>query len=236
MTVDIAGDAALASSTESRAQMRNYYGNFAFCSVASFVAAFVFYYAVPGQRHLLLEEDSLLETMSALSYLAAAILAFVIARKNHPARRALWFIGAVALVGFLDELSFGERLFNLQMPVIRGKKIDAVHDVVSLAFRLTREFPLIALPLLAVAGIAFLTIAWKQRKHFLSFVLTYRGHPALRFFAVFAAMILAALVIDLGLKNSDGLYLLEELFELNAGLALGFCAWSLRSPPPSKTP
>jgi hypothetical protein len=50
-------------------------------------------------------------------------------------------------------------------------------------------------------------------------------------------MIFAGLVIDLGLKNSDGLFLMEELFELNAGLALGFCAWSLRAAnASSKTP
>jgi hypothetical protein len=207
------------------------------CSSASFVAAFSFYYLLPAKRHLLLEEDNVLETLSALTYLTVAAIAFINARPHQPARRALWVVGAVALVGFLDELSFGERMFDLKMPVIRGKKIDAVHDVVSLGFHLTREFPAIALPLLALAGIAFLAIVWVQQPRLIAFLHTHHRHPALRFFALFVAMILAALVIDLGLKNSDGLFLMEELFELNAGLALGFCAWSLRAAnASSKTP
>jgi hypothetical protein len=208
---------------------------------ASVVAAFTFHYAQPGQRQLLLGEDTIIENLTAGAFLLSALLAVVLAGKSSTRRPALLAAALMGFVGCLDELSFGERLFDLQMPVIHGKKMDAVHDVFSLAFRVTKDLagkhPVIVIPLLGAGVIVAALAAWRLKTRVVGFVTTQHREPAFRFAAIFALLILGALVIDLGLKNSDGLFLLEELFELNAAIALGFCAWSLRTPPaPGKTP
>jgi hypothetical protein len=80
-------------------------------------------------------EDMALETATAAFFFAAfCVGAFRIWR--HGARD-LWLLVAsgVALLGFLDELSFGERQFGWQAYELQGTKIDAVHDLLQVARR-----------------------------------------------------------------------------------------------------
>ena len=65
-----------------------------------------------------------------------ALLLFLKSKTN---RKALIAVSAVSLLGFLDELSFGERLFELKMPLICGVKIDAAHDFFVLALKVTND-------------------------------------------------------------------------------------------------
>ena len=78
----------------------------------------------------LIKEDGLIENISAILFAAAFLISLIhwpkIRRKEGAT--TFVFVGILGLIGFLDEISFGERLFDLTMPVIYEVKIDALHD------------------------------------------------------------------------------------------------------------
>lgn len=180
-------------------------------------------------RFLLIEEDALVENLTAVFFLLAFALALFFSLRIRPRRmhRGLATLALVALVGFLDEISFGERLFNLSMPAWGGVQLDAVHDLVELAYK---NIPLPAIlitagvlaPLAAVLVVRRLS---KQAKE--TSLWSALANPSLCFVALFSLFIAAAVLIDLHLFRSRLLFSLEEVFELNAALTLFFFSFSL---------
>ena len=80
-------------------------------------------------RTFIAAEDALLENLTVAFFFFAFIfgLALLFTRQvNEPLnRKGLYLISAVGLIGFLDELSWGERLFDLKVPNVYGVDIDA---------------------------------------------------------------------------------------------------------------
>ncbi|MBX2991831.1 MAG: hypothetical protein KF749_11785 [Bacteroidetes bacterium] len=168
-----------------------------------------------------LGEDGVLESLSALLYLAALVAALYVAFKvkSRRVRVINILVLAVGFLGFTSEISFGERWFNLTMPVVRGVKIDAVHDFVDLGYQILRDkLPgFVLLLLVAAAALTFVAVVWRFRSS-IAEILREREDASLVAWA--CVVILMAVVIDLDIIQNMFLFLLEELFELAGGIAV----------------
>ena len=100
--------------------------------VALFGLAFLL---MPSARDRLIVEDGIIETATAIVFLAAAI-GGMIAIRSGSVPGAYWLIPAFGLFGFLDEMSFGARVFGFPLPTVNGLKVDSFHDIFDLADRL----------------------------------------------------------------------------------------------------
>ncbi|MGD1919849.1 MAG: hypothetical protein ACFCAD_13740 [Pleurocapsa sp.] len=198
----------------------------------------LFYLLFPDYRTYLIKEDSLIENLSAISYLSTFFLSSIFLFKGTQHKKPLILIAFLGLLGCLDEISFGERLFKLNMPRINGVKLDSAHDFVSIGHKeitkLANNDPNYLFLLLGIGGIVLATVTFrykKQLKQALSYV--YYEPPFILGF-LFILLLCLALLIDLGLVDYYALRAIEELFEMNAALALFFCSFSLQKQRPCK--
>ena len=189
---------------------------------------------IPDYRAYLVNEDSLVEHLSAFLFLSTFFLSFLFVIKSKKNRKSLIIVSAVGLLGFLDEISFGERLFMLNMPIIGGKKIDAVHDLFELGYKgikiLTHSHAIFVYLLILIGGGAIMAVtrvALKYRYKLIAIISNgyYKQTYILALF--FASLVFAALIIDLGIIHNNALFTLEELLEMNAAMALLFSCLSL---------
>jgi hypothetical protein len=197
----------------------------------SILTAFGAYSWMPNYRGYLFREDGLIENLSAVFYLISFFLGLLFFFKSNIHRKALIIISAVGLLGFLDELSFGERLFGFNMPQIHGVKIDAVHDFFILGCKaikeLTYSYPIYVFLFLGV-GIIMVTIVTLKYSYELKETMSNIYHePPFILALFFTTIVFSALVIDLKLVHHGALFMVEELFEMNAAIALLFCCLSL---------
>jgi hypothetical protein len=132
--------------------------------ITTLIAVGVFIW-VPEYRDYLIAEDSLVENVSAFFYLVTFFLSLVFLLKSKEHRKTLFVLSAVGLLGFLEEISFGERIFGLTMPKIAGDNIDGAHDFFTLGYKfiygLVEEFEFsytAFLPLLIGIGAIILVI------------------------------------------------------------------------------
>lgn len=200
-----------------------------------------FYAWVPGARAGVLEEDHFVEWLSALTFLAAGLVgAWCLLRGRSPGERLAVAVAALlGLLGFADELSFGERLFALDMPRIRGLKIDGAHDFAEVVAKGARDLfraapVLVGLGAAAVAG-AGLMIAWRFKYPLLGLAREATATtPRLALLAAAAAVGLATLIdLPLAVFDHDFVKATEELIELAAAallLAVPILAASRRPP------
>ncbi len=181
---------------------------------------------IPEARNYLVQEDNLVENLSVFFFIASCFLGvlFLIKRRTH--KKLLQLIVALGLICFLNELSFGERMFNLSMPSLMGKKIDAIHDLISPALKLLNKYLFVnSIFTLGIIGILIMIIILLFKYRFI-IVNTIRQTHYL-FLWIFALLIVSSLFIDLDLIDNNLLQALEELMEMNAGLALLFSCLSL---------
>ena len=181
----------------------------------------------PALTQRLLSEDSSVENATAASFLLASGLAVATLRKSMGHRAFLWTIVALGLLGFLDEISFGERLFGLTVPSIAGIKIDAVHDFFALAFKTRASW---ACPGTiscyyagAVAALAVFACTWFFRHRVIAGLRQLREKPHWFLLVLFLLLLFAALIIDLHLVHNELVFAMEEVLELNAALLLSIC-------------
>ena len=81
------------------------------------------------------KEDGLLENLTAGVLFATFCLSSYFYFKFKRVANIFLILGAFGLVGFLDEISFGRRVFPVPMPKSHGLTIDGIHDL----FHLTRN-------------------------------------------------------------------------------------------------
>ena len=74
-------------------------------------------------------EDGLVENLTTIILFATTALGLFSALKQNQGRRTAAIISSVSFLSFLSELSFGERIFNLDMPHAGGKQLDGIHDL-----------------------------------------------------------------------------------------------------------
>jgi|GEM_PF-5923941 len=192
------------------------------------LTGYVVYLFAPDYIHLFVQEDHLVEVLSALSYLVAFALGVWI-YKNY--RRWRMFTVAVMVLGplgFFSELSFGEDYFDLDMPVVYDVKIDAAHDLVMLKYVLMEEqigkSGVILLALLT--GLALIALVYYKRDFFKKLTGDILHYQPGIFLFLFVFFLGSAVLIDLK-EHYVPYAIVEELFELYAGMSLCFYCISL---------
>ena len=194
-----------------------------------------FYIWVPTFRGYLLDEDSLIENISAILYLVSFFIGLFFFLKHERHRKALTAVSAISLLGFLDELSFGERHLGINGPLFYDVQIDGAHDFFYLAYKMALKtdflYSIYGI-LLLLTGILIITaLLLKHRLKLKKLFTRIHNEAPLLFLLFFGILIFIALIIDLGIIESKFLFMIEELFEMLAALALLFCNLSIQAFP-----
>ena len=177
------------------------------------------YVNFPGYRHLLVQENSLLENLTAGFYLIAALMGLELFRRNKSPLHLL-LPTLLGVVGFLDEIQWGETLLNLSMPIVAGNKINAIHDFVDVARETySQQFTVVRLSMLvAPAGIALLGLPYFRIGAKIRSLILRR--PLNFCWALFICLGIAAVCLDQIFDTVCAATVIEETLELNAALLL----------------
>jgi hypothetical protein len=195
------------------------------------VTACLFFISNPSGgivRTYIAAEDGILENLTVVLYLLTFLFALVLlgtqSIKRQFDRKWLVLLLALGLIGFLEEISYGERLLSLEMPIVYNIKIDGVHDFVDVAINLIPTLVaehLVPSLLIALGVLVMFVVAiGKYRKTLWNAATTgeYRELYLVMFFLVGLAC--GAVILDSDLFPFKGDLALEECFELNFALAL----------------
>lgn len=202
-------------------------------AVANVLIFSLIYFLTPALRASLISEDRVMETLTVILFLAGFLLGVILTSRlrTNTQRLAYGVIPLIGLIGLLDELSFGERIFSLTMPTVEGVQIDGVHDVASLMKETLKHHGnlFIYAAILVVGG---LFVVWATPR----FIRNIDGMselvsvwPTLRFLVIFVAFGVIATIIDLDMFPRRRFYFVEELAEFNGALALLFASLAIAS-------
>lgn len=198
---------------------------FAVVSV-SLIISFSLYFWFPEYINFIIEEDHLVENISAFSYLLAFFLGLWVLKNYSSWRKLTWLVAIIGLIGFLDELSFGSRIIAFAEPELLGKNINALHDFFFIGYifftNLVGLYGVLFLVLGFSAGIIFLYFR-QYRFRIKDFIGDPTTPPGL-FLVLFAFFVIAAQIADLKGFIAP-LVIIEELFEMYGGIAL--CLYSI---------
>lgn len=192
------------------------------------LSASALYMLWPEARYVMIEEDNFVENVSALFYFVSMALAgyfFLVKREGHGA--PLLALGLLGTMGFLSEISFGERLFGLEMPRIQQIKIDGFHDIIMLVqYRhdlWIEQHPAVFYASTGLLSVIALSLIYGLRAHLVESVRRIAHDGRYQFGAVVVGLLFMALFMDLDLIKVEYLYMTEELFEMCAAIALMWC-------------
>lgn len=192
------------------------------------IVAYSVYLWFPNHIYFIIQEDHLVENISAFSYLLAFFLGLWILKKYDSWRKITWLVAIVGLIGFLDELSFGTRIIEVTQMEILGENIDALHDFIIVGYiffdNILGFYGLLFFVLATITSVIFL-FNKQQKYHIKDFIGDPFTAPGL-FFALFFFFVLSAQIADLKGFIAP-LIILEELFEMFGGIALSLYSISL---------
>ena len=198
----------------------------------SILTAFGVFIWAPEWRGYLLLEDRLIENLSAGSFLISFLIGVLLAFRYKTHRKVLIALAVVSLIGFLDEISYGARLYTVGIPIIYGVPIDSVHDLIQVAYKVFRNLVrhnlalVLMLSLIVIIIVNVLMMVYRS-KVLVLFKKIFTDPPYI-LTSFFILILLFSSVIDLEIWDHQVLYMVEELLEMNAGLALLFCGLSLQ--------
>ncbi|MFZ5809565.1 MAG: hypothetical protein ACOY16_09835 [Chloroflexota bacterium] len=190
----------------------------------------------PVDRLKYLEENSPVENITALFYLMTVVFCAWQFISEH---RGIWFgLGMLALFAFLDEFSYGLSFFHIAAPQLGHRyAIDGLHDFLKAAAKESRRWlrkgsnvPVLlwSSALILLAGVVLIL-----RKRFITFVrqVLPRYSLSIVFLVIVVILGLLSQTIDLIESLPESFKVVEELAEMNASLALLFCAMSIKVAP-----
>ncbi len=188
------------------------------------------FFLFPSLNVTLTGEDMVIETLTAILFFGSALLGlfFFFKLKEKKGRYTSLFIFLFGGLLFLEEISFGERIFNLPMPEVGGGKVDGVHDVFRMAAFKIKVVPtslLVIGGLVAVAAVIALVIKYKEK--LLALRTNIATYLPFLFLIVCGAFLASGIFFDLGLVRFYSFHLWEEISEMSAGLTLVFSAVSV---------
>ncbi|MGK7879788.1 MAG: hypothetical protein AB4060_06760 [Crocosphaera sp.] len=196
-------------------------------------------------------EDGFIENLTAIIYFCSFIVSifWLISFKNTRYFYKIYLaFSCLALIFFLDEISFGQRIYQFKIPRFLGYKVDAIHDVFGLSKFLVKRFLIllknqvgltsysliILLLTLSIFSLFFMLI-FLVIKHYqylssnVSNVL--QRFPSLIFLLIAVLCGLVSLMIDDFLFNKlgiDFLQFVEELFEMNLSICFLFFSLGMK--------
>ena len=99
------------------------------------------YFLIPSYRYLLYEENQLVENITALTLLITFFISLRINNvSENPKKKLFLTISIVSILGFLDEISYGGRSINLNIPYLGVKSIDGFHDFLNISKAILYRF------------------------------------------------------------------------------------------------
>ena len=178
-------------------------------------------------RATLVLEDGPIENLSLLFYLLGASVAALGLFSRVYRFRGMLILAALCLIGVLEEISYGQRLFpSLNFPTLpSGMTFDALHDAARIV---VKQFERLGVPwyfgFLISAFALLIPVAWFLRGRLEQLRAALTPRSAWLYVALGAGLAVLALFID-----SQGFVprkwaFLEEVLEMNAALSLAFAA------------
>ena len=180
----------------------------------------------------LAKEDQLLENLTTGLLAGTVCLGLWLQRCQRTHKPAIRGFTTIALLGFLDEISFGERLFNLKMPKAGGTQIDGLHDLLNMTKKIVitnANFHPIAttVTLAVIAGGLIATASWNRTSivQFIEYSSTTKTFSTI---AITALAVFISQTLDLEDFGWTAAKALEETLELIAAMGLATCliTWS----------
>jgi hypothetical protein len=188
----------------------------------------VVYAALPDWRNRMVAEDGPVENATAVFYGLGAGIAALALLRSRGRGWPWWYAGVplLSLLGCLDELSWGERIFGLQMPELLGTRFDTLHDIgVVLKNAVASRVLLASLALvLIVMGGLGLRFGWWPRLLRLC-----AREPVVQLLALAILSGLVAQVIDFEFAHARAMFAIEESLEMVAGLGMLFAGLAVRA-------
>ena len=193
----------------------------------------------PEIEEHLSKEDGWIENITTFALFATTTLGTFLLSKKILGKRALIFISLTSFLAFLSEISFGERLFNLDMPHPGGKQLDGVHDLLHMLQKIyivngnyhPTETLIATTILLALAATLIYTARSKISK-LNNYLKTLKIRSIVAYAISFAVV---AQALDLGIVVHENHRILEEILELLAALCLAASIIKIKSLNHSKT-
>jgi hypothetical protein len=97
---------------------------------ATIIFSYLIYILADGpQRAILGHEDGIYENLGALFFLLSSILFFITYFKSQPKKNIFFLLlGILLLVAFLEEISWGQRIFNIDTPEL-FQEMNMQHEI-----------------------------------------------------------------------------------------------------------
>lgn len=181
------------------------------------------WFLIPAWRVYLYREGNVVETITAVLFLAAAVMTVAAMRRvglrwRHPYA----LIVPMALFCFGEEVSWARHALDIDRLRVLSFKVDAVHDLLTLAFALYVQHGSWRSRLAVALGAAIVVAIAAATRHRVLYPL---GRVILAssvwcLVAVALGLIGLSLVLDFDLLPWRYLKAFEEMTELNAALAL----------------
>jgi hypothetical protein len=192
-------------------------------SGAGYAVMSLVWFLIPARRFHLYREGEVVESITAVLFLAAAVMTVAAMRRaglrwRHPYA----LIVPMALLCFGEESSWARHELNIDPPRLLGVSVDAVHDLLTLAFALYLQHGSWRSRLTVGLGAAFAVAVAAATRHRVLYPLArvVLASPVWRLVAVAVGLIGLSLALDLDLLPWRYLKAVEEMIELNAALAL----------------
>ena len=199
--------------------LRSLTQGFVLAVTLSLVVASWLYETHPGLKRSLVHEGGFVQSATALLFFAGFLLGLLsLSRLAAPLRRELAWIPVAGLFGWLEEASYGERLFRLHPPLLFNKHVDSLHSLIgALLLPFKRSGHADLLQSILWVTLVFLAIRHRVVPCMAAFA---RRHPAWRFAFLAAGMVLLAQLIDDRVLRWRDSHVMEEILELDGAVAL----------------
>ncbi len=200
---------------------------FAYSAFVLLLSSFIFSFIIPDFLESISKEDHLLENLTTGLLLGTAFVGLINWKHRKGNTTAIAIYTILAIIGFLDEVSFGQRLFGFTPPMAGGTSLDGFHDLANMSRKIistnlqyhpTQTF-IISAGLLS----ALLFCAFKFRFKISG---AFKGLKKLKLASVVLSIALALLLsqlLDLNIIALSWSTCLEEILELIAALGLLTC-------------
>ena len=197
--------------------------------LAVFLLAFSFAssFIIPDLLKTISKEDHFLENLSTGLLLGTAFFGFINWKQKRTNTTAIAVYTILAIIGFLDEVSFGQRLIGFTPPMAGGTSLDGFHDLANMFMKIIsvnlEYHPDQTFIILATLLSSFLILIFKFRSKIYG---VYKHLKKLKLACVALSIALAILLsqlLDLKVINLSWSTYLEEILELIAVLGLLTC-------------
>jgi hypothetical protein len=194
--------------------------------VVMIIAAMLPVDQIAGAERVLFSEDGLVEDASAVAYaFAAALAAYALYTGAGEDKAVLLGISLLSLICFLDEISWGARIFELQPPEMRGGiAFDGMHDVIMLIERwLEAQGADSQLLLLIAAAGGFAVMSFRCRARMAALIAWFNATASRHYLGISLLLLIFAVLLDL--LHGGVLTRLEELAELFAAVSMALAGF-----------